>query len=88
VLAWSTAWRLKHQFGFVGVKMDEDVVLVFEIEINGAVGHPRLPRDLGNRRLVKPLFGKYLDGGGQYFLVLIRITFHTNSFVDVLNNHE
>ena len=55
--------------GFVFVELNKDVVLVFEIKVDGAIGYARLFGNLGNRRLKKPLLGKYHYGGIENALI-------------------
>jgi hypothetical protein len=55
--------------GFVLVKLNQDIVLVFEVEVNGAIRYARLLGNLGNRRLKKTLLGKYRNGGIENTLV-------------------
>jgi hypothetical protein len=54
----------------VFVELDQDVVLVFEIEIDGSIRHAGFLGDLGDRRLVEPLVGKYPDRGLKDLVVL------------------
>jgi hypothetical protein len=56
--------------------LKQDIVLAFEIEVNGAVCHTGRFGDLGHRGLVESLTGKNHDGGVQYLPVFIGVTFH------------
>ena len=52
---------VENLLGFVAEKLQQDVVLVFEVQIDGTVGHPGLP---GNRRdggFIEPLLRENLD---------------------------
>jgi len=53
---------VKYQFCFVAEKLSKNIILIFKIEINRAVSDSRRFGDLGNGRLKKSLFGKYLYG--------------------------
>jgi hypothetical protein len=62
------------------VKLNQDIILVFEIKVDGSVRHAGFFGNLGNRRLKKTLFGEYLDGSTQDALVFIHIFyFRTDS---------
>jgi hypothetical protein len=50
-------------FGFVLKKLNQNVILVFEIEVYRPVGNSGFPCDLGNGRQMKSFFGKDFDGG-------------------------
>ncbi|MDD2604541.1 MAG: hypothetical protein RBR20_07365 [Desulfobacterales bacterium] len=57
--------------------MDQDIVLVLEVQVDGTVGDAGLTRNLGNGRLVEPLFGKNPDRGFQdpmKFFMVARFT--------------
>jgi hypothetical protein len=54
---------IKYLLGFIAEKLDQDIILVFEIEIDGAVGNARCLCNLGNGGLKKTLLGKYFDSG-------------------------
>jgi hypothetical protein len=62
---------VENLLGFESEKLYEDVVLVFEIQINGTVGHPRLPGDLGDGGLIETLPGEHFHGRFQYAVVLV-----------------
>jgi len=53
----------KYLFGFIAEKLNQNIILVFEIEIDGAVGNSRCLCNLGNGGLKKTLLGKYFDSG-------------------------
>jgi hypothetical protein len=61
----------KHLLGSVAEKMHQNVIFIFEIKIDGTVGHPCLFGDLGNSRLVKTLARKYLYGRFQNEMIFI-----------------
>ena len=62
---------VKNLFGLVIEKLNQNIVLVFEIEIDGAVGDTGFPGYLGNGGLKKSLLGKYLDGRFQDTLIFV-----------------
>ena len=72
-LAYRIPKPLENLAGLVLVELNQDVVLVLEIEVDGPVCHPSLFSDLRNRRLKKPLFGKYGNGRIQDTLVFVHI---------------
>gem|GEM_PF-2328616 len=55
------AKTLKNLLGLVVEKLNQNVVFVFKIEINSAVGDTGLFCDLRNGRLKISLAGEYLD---------------------------
>lgn len=55
------------------VELNQNIVLVLEIEIDGSVRHTSLFGNLGDCRLKKPLLGKHFDGGFEDALVFLRI---------------
>ena len=52
---------IKYLFGFIAEKLNQNIIFVFEIEIDGAIGNTRCRCNLRNGGLKKTLFGKYLD---------------------------
>jgi hypothetical protein len=52
---------IKYLLGFIIKKLDQNIVFILEIQINGAVGDPGFFGNLGNGRLVKSLSGKNLN---------------------------
>lgn len=52
---------IKYLFGFIAEELNQNIILVFEIEVDGAVGNTRGLCNLGNGGLKKTLFGKYFD---------------------------
>ena len=52
---------IKHLFGSVAEKLHQNVIFIFEIKIDGSVGHSGLFGNLGNGRLVKSMSGKNLN---------------------------
>jgi hypothetical protein len=63
--------ELRH---LVPKERDENVVLGLEIEIDGARGNPRLPRDVRDAGVVVTLAGEHPHGGFDDLLWLVRIT--------------
>jgi hypothetical protein len=61
----------KYLFGFVVKKIDQNVVFIFEIQVNRAIGHAGFLGDLGDGGLVKPLPGKNLHRRFQDQVVLV-----------------
>src|SRR5262245_21927887 len=57
----------------VAEERDEDVVLGLEVQIDGAGGHPRLPRDVRHARVVVALAREDADGGFDDLVGLLRI---------------
>jgi hypothetical protein len=55
------AERIKHLFGFIVEKLDQDIVFVFKIQIDGTVSHSGLFGNLGNGGLMKSQSGKYFN---------------------------
>jgi hypothetical protein len=51
----------KNLFGPKTEKLNQDVVFIFEIQVDSAVGDPGFFCNLGNGRLVKSLSGKNLN---------------------------
>jgi hypothetical protein len=51
--------------GLVLVELNQNIVFVLEVEINGSIRHTGLFGNLGNCRLKKPLFGKYADAASR-----------------------
>jgi hypothetical protein len=62
---------IKNQLGFVAEEIDQNVIFIFEIEINGTVGHSGFLGDLGHGRLVKSLLGKHFYRSFQDPVVLV-----------------
>jgi hypothetical protein len=58
---------------FVMVELDQNVVLVLEVEIDGPVSHLGRFGDLSDRRLKKTLIGEHLDGGFKNALVFVTV---------------
>jgi hypothetical protein len=59
--------------GLVLIKLNQNIILVLEIKIDGSVRHTGLFGNLGNRRLEKSLFGEYGDGRVEDTLVFVPI---------------
>jgi hypothetical protein len=62
---------LEYLLGLIAEKLDQDVVLVFEIEVDGSVGDTGFTGDLGNGRLEVTLPCEYLYGRFQNAVVLV-----------------
>jgi hypothetical protein len=62
---------LKNLLGFVLEKLNQDIVLVFEVQIDGPIGHTSFSGDFGNGRLMISVPGKYLDGRFEDAVVFI-----------------
>jgi hypothetical protein len=52
---------LENLLGLVFEKLNQDIVLVFEVQIDGPIGHTSFSGDLGNGRLMISVTGKHLD---------------------------
>ena len=57
--------------GLVIEKLNQNIIFVFEIKIDGAVGYAGFFSNLGNGRLKESVFGKYLDSRFEYPMVFI-----------------
>jgi hypothetical protein len=57
--------------GFVFEKLNQDIILVFEVQINGPVGHSSFFGNFGNGRLMISVAGKHLDGRFEDAVVFI-----------------
>ena len=58
--------RLGERFAHRALEeLDEDVVLAAEIQVDGARGHPRGARDVGDLGVEEPALGEDVDGGPQ-----------------------
>jgi hypothetical protein len=62
---------LENLLGFVAEKLDQDVVFVFKVQVDGPVGHAGLLGNFGNGRLGVSVAGKYLDGGIENKMVFV-----------------
>jgi len=62
---------LENLLGFVLEKLNQDIVLVFEVQIDGPIGHTGFSGDFGNGRLMISVPGKYLDGRFEDAVVFI-----------------
>jgi hypothetical protein len=68
---------LENLLGFVFEKLNQDIVLVFEVQIDGPIGHTSLSGDFGNGRLMISVAGKHLDGrleNAVVFIVFFAVT--------------
>jgi hypothetical protein len=62
---------IKNLFGFIIEKLDQNIVFIFEIQIDGAVGDLCYFGNLGNGRLMKSMSGKNLNSGFKDLVILI-----------------
>jgi hypothetical protein len=62
---------IKYLLGFIIEKLDQNIVFILEIQINGAVGDPGYFGNLGNGRLMKSMSGKNLDSRFKDLVILI-----------------
>jgi hypothetical protein len=62
---------LENLLGFVFEKLNQDVVLVFKIQIDGPIGHACFSGDFGNGRLMISVPGEYLDGRFENAVVFV-----------------
>lgn len=65
--------QVENLFGLVGKKLHQDVVLIFEIQINRPVRYTGFPCDLGNRGLKKSLICKHLDGSFKDAMIFVTV---------------
>ena len=65
------AEAFEHLLGPVTEKLHQNIVFIFEIKIDGSIGHTGLFGDLGDGRLVEALSGKDFDGCFQDKMILI-----------------
>jgi len=66
--------------GLVIEELNQNIIFVFEIKIDGAISHAGFFGNLSNGRMKEPVFGKYLDSRLEYAMVfIIFFTF----FIDV-----
>ena len=65
----------KNLFGFVLKKIDQDVVFIFEIQVDGTISHAGFPGDLGNSWLIKPLSRKHLHRRFQDKMIFVIFIF-------------
>ncbi len=61
----------KNLFGFVGEKLNQNIVFVLEIQINGSIRNTGFASDLRNGCLMKTLFCKNAYGRLQYPVVFL-----------------
>ena len=57
--------------GLVIEKLNQNIIFVFEIKIDGSISHTGFLGNLGNGRLKESVFGKYLDSRLEYPMVFI-----------------
>jgi hypothetical protein len=62
---------LENLLGLVFEKLNQDIVLVFEVQIDGPIGHTSFSGDLGNGRLMISVTGKHLYGRFENAVVFI-----------------
>jgi hypothetical protein len=53
--------QIEYLFGLVRKKLNQDVILVFKVEINRSIGHTRFSGNLGYGGLIESLLSKNLD---------------------------
>jgi hypothetical protein len=68
----------KDLLGSIAEKLNQDVILVFKVQIDRSVSNASLFGDLGNRRLMKPLARKHGHGRFQYQVILIVFLMFSN----------
>jgi hypothetical protein len=61
----------KNLLGFVIEELNQNIIFIFEIQIDGAISHAGFFGDLSNGRLKESVFGKYLDSRLEYAMVFI-----------------
>ena len=61
----------KNLFGLIGEKLNQNIIFVLEIQINGSIRNTGFPRDLRNGCLMKTLFCKNAYGRLQYPVVFL-----------------
>jgi hypothetical protein len=77
---------VKNLFGFIPKELNQDIVLVFEVQINGSIRDTRFFGNLGDGRLKESLLGKYLDGRLENPMILIvEFLFGINGTRSLLN---
>ncbi len=57
--------------GLVIEELNQNIIFVFEIKIDGAISHTGFFGDLSNGRLKETVFGKYLDRRLEYPVVFV-----------------
>jgi hypothetical protein len=62
---------VKHLLGFKLKKLNQDIILIFKIKINSAVGNPCFICDLSDSGFIKTLLGKNFDGSFKNAVVFI-----------------
>jgi hypothetical protein len=62
---------VKHLLGFKLKKLNQDIILIFKIKIDSAVGNPGLICDLSDSGFIKTLLGKNLDSSLENTVVFI-----------------
>ncbi len=61
----------KNLLGLVIEELNQNIIFIFEIQIDGAISHAGFFGDLSNGRLKETVFGKYLDSRLEYPTVFI-----------------
>jgi hypothetical protein len=69
---------IKYLLGFIIEKLDQNIVFIFEIQVDSAVGDPGDPGNLGNSRLVKSLSGKNLNSRFKDLVIFIIFFYPVN----------
>lgn len=62
---------IENLFGLVTEKMRQNIILVFKVQVDGAVGDAGFFRNLCNGRLVESLLRKYFYGRFQNAVILV-----------------
>jgi hypothetical protein len=66
---------LENLLGLVAEKLDQNIVFILEVEVDGPIGHSGFFGDFGNRRMSVSILGKYLDGGIENQMILVIFVF-------------
>jgi hypothetical protein len=66
---------IKYLSGFVTEKLYQNIVFIFEIQIDSTISHAGFPGNLGHGRLVKTLTGKHLHRRLQDKMILVIFIF-------------
>ena len=69
---------IKYLLGFIIEKLDQNIVFIFEIQIDGAVGDPGYFGNLGNGRLMKSMSGKNLNSRFKNLVIFIIFFYPVN----------
>ena len=61
----------EHLFGFIPEEVHHDIFFIFEIKIDGPIGHTSFSGYFGNGRLMISVAGKHLDSRFENAVVFI-----------------